>query len=61
MGQETEAGRIAFTEKYASVIAEIFEMKEKGIDLSGKDAIIDFVLKYAHSCIGTNTAGGEVR
>ena len=34
---------------------------EKVVDEFLKDGIIMFVLKYTHSCICTNTAGGEVR
>ena len=34
---------------------------KKVVDEFLKDGIITDVLKYTHSCICTNTAGGEVR
>ena len=41
--------------------AKILENLKKVIDEFLKDGIIVDVLKYTHSCICTNTAGGEVR
>ncbi len=40
---------------------ETSKKSKKVIDEFLKDGIITDVLKYTHSCICTNTAGGEVR
>ena len=41
----------------------LYDLKKhkKVVDEFLKDGIITDVLKYTHSCICTNTAGGEVR